>query len=328
MKKILLLLFISQLSFCFADKSPRATSANSKDFAYSKDVCPNKFYTEFDYLLMNFFEDGLEYALIIDGKNNNSQRDQKFNSGVRMTLGLPFSKCRPNDPKIEFSWTYIKMKRSSDTVTMNTIHNLFLPPQFLTSSRASESLSGNFNTIDLNFLKPHHVSKYYISTPELGIRGALIYQDLKVIYTIVNTLNTVSGKNNYWGIGFLAGYKANFIISSHYSIYAKSAFSLLYGRTKVAQASDIPITLLSQYNLKEKIYSVMPNTEMAIGLSFDKPFNHNKKKLSIKVGYEFHHFWDQNNFRRFMDSDPVSSKRVARNNLKFNGLNFSLSLHI
>lgn len=324
MKKLLLLFFLSQFCVCFAiEKSQRATCAGSKDFEYSKNICPKKYYTELNYLLMNFFEDGLEYALI-DGKNKHSQNEQKFNPGVRFTFGFPSFKSS----NIELSWTYIKMKRSSTTDIMNSIHNLFLPPQFLTSSKASESLSGDFNTFDLNFLKPYHVSKYYISSPSIGIKGALIDQDLKVIYTIVNTLNTVSGKNDYWGVGLQAGYGADFIISSHYSIYAKSFFSLLWGKTKVSQSSNIPITLLSQYNLKEKFYSVMPNAEIDFGLSFDRPFNNNQKKLSIKVGYEFHHFWDQNNFRRFMDADPVAAKRVARNNLKFNGLKFSLCLHM
>ena len=323
MKKCISILFICILSSCLANKTPcGALCANSKDFAYLKNVS-TKYSTELSYLLMNFFEDGMDYAMVIDGKKVPSKNKQKFNPGVRVTFGLPFSRLHPRDRKIELSWTYIKMKTSSDTGVMNTIHNLFLPPQFLTSSRASASLSGDFNTFNLNFVKPYYVSKCYIAYPSMGIKGALIDQDLKVIYTIVNTLNTATAKNDYWGVGLQAGYGSDFIISSHYSIYAKTLVSLLWGRTKVSQSSDIPITLLSQYNLKEKSYNVLPNAEIAFGLSFDQSFSQNKK-ISVKVGYELHHLWGQNQLKKFMSSDPVAVKSVARNNLKFNGLNFSL----
>ncbi len=322
MKKILLLLFLAQSCFCFADKT-RITCANPKNFAYSKMAYLSKYYIELDFLLMNLFEDGLEYALILKDKNDHSQSNQKFNPGSRLTFGYSLLKYNSS---LELLWTYIKMKRSSHTGVRDIIYNLFLPPQFITGTKASASLSGNFNTFDLNFLKPYKVSNYYISNPTIGIRGALIDQNLKVIYTISNTLNAISAKNDYWGIGLLAGYEANFIIVKYCNFYAKTDFSLLCGKTSVSQSSNTPLTSLLQYDLKTKIYSVLPNAEICFGLNLIRLYRH--KTLSVKVGYEFHHFWGQNNLRKFMANDPIAAKRVSRNDLKFNGLNFSLSLCI
>ncbi|NGX29742.1 MAG: hypothetical protein KR126chlam4_00294 [Candidatus Anoxychlamydiales bacterium] len=336
MKKKLTLLFLTLTIFCFSEEkqSCRQTcnyqnrSSSIRPLTYSKPIYPKKYFTELNYLLMNFFEDGIEYAEIVNDGSKKFRNEQKFNPGLRITFGFSLSKTSLAEKYLDLTWTYIKMKRGSDTNVRGTIYNLFLPPNFLNSIRASASLSGDFNTLDFNISKPYHVSKYYISKPSIGIRGALINQKYKIAYDIANTITTLRAKNDYLGVGLKAGYSADFIITSNYSFYAKTNFALLYGRIDLSQKSPGEVSAFTRYTIKEKTYRVQPNSEIAFGLSFDRSFKNTINKLSIKVGYEFLHFWDQIQLKRFMDEDPTAVKTVSRNNLKFNGLVFSLSFDI
>ncbi len=306
----------------------RAYCACQKKTAYSNNICPLQFKAELNYLFINFFEDGLEYAQIANEKIDDSNGDQKFNPGLRLLFSFPIKRSNLKENYVDLSYTYIKMKKASETTPRNLIYNTFLPPAFLNSSNASDSISGDFHTFDLDLTRPYFVSKYYISNPSLGIRGALIDQTYKIEYNIVNTINTVKAKNDYWGVGIKAGYAAEFIISKYYSIYAKTIFSLLFGKHDLLQNSTTPISGLIRYSVKEKRYDVQPNAQISLGLSFNKLFNKEKSKIAIRVGYEFHEWWDQNQLKRFMDLDPNSMKTAPRNNLKFNGLAFSLLLDI
>ena len=102
----------------------------------------------------------------------------------------------------------------------------------------------------------------------------------------------------------------------------------MFGKHDLSQNSTTPISGLIRYSVKEKRYDVQPNAQISLGLSFNKLFNKDQSKIAIRIGYEFHEWWDQNQLKRFMDLDPNSMKTVSRNNLKFNGLAFSLLLDI
>ncbi|NGX34234.1 MAG: hypothetical protein K1060chlam1_00585 [Candidatus Anoxychlamydiales bacterium] len=326
MKRFLIVLLLSLTIFGFSieKKECRPACDCLKKFAYSKSICHKKHHTELSYLHMNFFEDGLEYAQVVSEDEKVFRNEQKFNPGVRLTIGFPLSILSPIERYLDLTWTYIKMKRASTTGDRGTIYALFLPPFFLASTKASATLSGNFNTVDLTISKPYHVSKFYISKPSIGIRAAIIDQKYRITYHIAQLQSNIRAKNDYYGIGIKAGYLADFIINSNYSFYAKANFALLYGRVDLSQKTPGDINSLLQYTIKEKTRTVQPNTEIAFGVSFDRNLTNHIDKLSIKVGYEFLQFWDQLQLKRLMSQDPTAVKTVSRNNLKFNGLVFSI----
>jgi len=57
-----------------------------------------------------------------------------------------------------------------------------------------------------------------------------------------------------------------------------------------------------------------------------KFYHQEQYKVSLKVGYEFHQWWDQNQARRFFDTDPSATDTVSRGDLSFNGFMFSLDI--
>jgi hypothetical protein len=81
-----------------------------------------------------------------------------------------------------------------------------------------------------------------------------------------------------------------------------------------------------EYKTEDSFYCVEPNAELGIGISWGKFFHKNQYKVSLKVGYEFHQWWDQNQARRFFDTDPVANDTVSRGDLSFNGFLFGLNV--
>ena len=293
--------------------------------AYSKDICPKKVSLDFEYLLMNFFEDGLSYASILDDESIRTKNKQKFNSGARFSAEFKAYRSL----YLDLAYTYIRMKnKDSIAASGDTILGSFFPPNIGSLTSASAKLTGNFNTWDLFFLKPYHVSKSFVSRPILGIRGAIINQSLKILYDIASTTNPVNAKNKYWGVGFNAGYRSEFLITKNFFLDTKSIFSLLYGKTQVSQNSSVPILVQATYELKENSYQIKPNVELGLGFSYLRYFTKNINRLSLRAGYEFHQWWGQNQLKRFFSTDPTGIKTVSRNNLKFNGFTFSINIEI
>ncbi len=111
----------------------------------------------------------------------------------------------------------------------------------------------------------------------------------------------------------------------------KAAFALLFGKFDTSQESDIILGTGTggsefQYKTEDSFYSVQPNAELGMGFSFSKFYHKNQYQVSLKVGYEFHHWWDQNQSRRFFDLDPTANDTVSRGDLSFNGLTFGINL--
>ena len=176
--------------------------------------------------------------------------------------------------------------------------------------------------------KPAHVSRYYVSKPQIGIRAAWIDQDFHTRYFVfdgsvgfIRKFNTFV-KNDFWGVGLRGLYEAEFLLGSYLSIYGKAAASLLFGKFDLSQRQ---ISNLG-YEVEDSFYRVKPNTELAAGFSWSRFFNKKQYLVTCKVGYEFHHWWDQLQARRFFDADPASNDTVSRGDLSFNGFMFGLNI--
>ncbi len=339
------IIFFLDFSILFSKENSRLSSNFQRceqsiwPFTYSKSIYPKKYFTQLSYLFMNFFEDGIEFAELVNSNSKDLKNEQKFHPGCRLTFGFSFTEIRsflgfpPSkidiaEKYLDITWTYIRAKRASSTGDENTIYNLFLPPNFLHSSKAFASLLINFNTLDFNVTKPYCVSRYYISQPSIGIRLALIDQKYKIAYQIANAMTTLRAINDYLALGLKIEYLANFFITSNHSFYSKTNFALLYGKIDFFQQSLGEVSALSRYVCNETSYQVRPCIEMGFGFNFERSFKTSINKLSITIGYEFLYFWNQMQLKRFMSLDPIGIKTSSRNNLQFNGLLFSISLDI
>ncbi|NGX33449.1 MAG: hypothetical protein K1060chlam4_01517, partial [Candidatus Anoxychlamydiales bacterium] len=317
-------------------------------FSYPKDVglsCPRDFYIHGEFLLMKPSENGLEYAMdqdhstddifpLINGKIKGFSRDSDewdWKYGFRAGFGFYAMHDAWN---FQADWTYIKIKSDSEVSNGGTgfLRPLFYPARGVVNDpmiihNASARWSGDYNTMDIMIGKPYHVSRYFTSNPMFGVRTAWIDQDYHVRYFQDDSFErNVWFKNDYWGAGLRGSYEGQFLLGSGWSIYGKAAFALLFGKFDLSQQSENPtqsvadpFNRLWEYKTEDSFYSVQPNAELGLGFAWSKFYHKNQYQVSVKVGYEFHHWWDQNQARRFFDSDPTATDTVSRGDLSFNG---------
>ncbi|KKM23908.1 hypothetical protein LCGC14_1610430 [marine sediment metagenome] len=325
-------------------------------FSYPKDIglaCPRDFYVHGEFLLMKPSEEGLEYAIdqdyttantfpLLNGKvkgfsTNSDEWDWRY--GFRAGFGFYNIHDAWN---FSADWTYIKIKSDSEVSNGGTgfLLPLFYPPiadsanDGINLHNASSRWSGDYSTLDIMMGKPYHVSRYFVSNPMFGVRVGFIDQDYHVRYFQNDRFErNVWLKNDYWGAGLRGSYEGQFILGSGFSFYGKMAFALLFGKFDISQQSENPTTavispneLLYEYKIEDSFYSVQPNAELGLGVAWNRYFHQNQYQVSVKVGYEFHHWWDQNQVRRFFDVDPTANDTTSRGDLSFNGFMFGLHL--
>jgi len=292
-------------------------------FSYPKDtsiMCPKNFSLSGSFLWMAFYEEGLEYAINVNGENNSKEK-LEFNPGFRVNFTSDIDLFQVN-----IGWTYIRFKDDSlASPGIDSLLGSFLPPStgFLTG--ASARISGDFNTLDLNISRPYHVSRYYTSEPKLGIQAAWVDQDYHLRYYTINRKHNVFNKNDFWGIGLEAGYDAEFLLSKNFSIYANILSALLFSKFDISQRAAT-LTIYN-YNLSDSFYKVMPNAKIGLGFTWSRIFN-NKTIAILEVGYELQQWWSMNQLRRFFDTDPAANDTVSRSDLTFNGLVVALRINI
>lgn len=315
------------LSLAFAEdtqkpadlKKPETVQeACGQAFYYPMDFnqpCPKNVNITASFLYMDIYEEGLSFAIQVN-EGSKSKSNVDYEPGLRLDIGFDRDKFSMN-----FVWTYINIS-SKDSISGANILGTFLPPNAGALDTASAKLSGSFHTFDWNFSKPYFVSCKFISTPSIGIRGAIIDQKYNLDYTIIGDIGRVSNKNDFWGIGLKAAYDATFILGKGFSLYGNIASSLLYSEFKISQTAQT-IIATANYAMKQKFDHITPNSEISLGFTycFVERGNFNGTFL---LGYEFHQWWGMNRLRRFFESDPTTATEVSRNDLTFHGLIASL----
>jgi hypothetical protein len=185
-------------------------------FNYAKDVglsCPNDFYVYGDLLVMQAKEDGLEYAVLqtrpADTVNipetplkggevfgfSSSSHDWDWNLGFRVGVGYYVKRDAWN---VDLAWTHFHIKDTSSVRSAGNEHFVC----FWTRSdddvdvlkSSSIRWKGKYNTLDLRFGKPYHVSRYFVFDPHIGLRFGWIDQDFLVRQTFVSSPNPAPGE--------------------------------------------------------------------------------------------------------------------------------------
>jgi len=307
-------------------------------FSYSKDTgptCSRRAFLRGEFLYFKVMEQGLEYALEQNAPAANSNNfplqdgelkgsDWDWRPGGRIGLGFYTHEEKWN---VEAIWTYVNISDHSSKTTQNTFLPLFFPPYTaVTLQKAKAHWHGNFNTCDLLIGKPYHVSRYFVSNPAFGIKLAFINQRYHVTYYPNDVEGNIYAKNDYWGIGLRGCYEGQFLLGCGWSIYGKAAYSLLIGKFDISQIGDeISPDILAfstGYNLKHQFYDVQSNTELGFGFCF-KLYSSECELTTLKLGYEMHQWFEQNQLRKFNDIEPVANLPY-KGNLSFCGFMMEL----
>ena len=115
---------------------------------------------------------------------------------------------------------------------------------------------------------------------------------------------------DYWGLGPRAGVDMQWWLTKRFNIYATAAISLLYGKFNIHQKeqAEIEELMFSVEPLQfHDYFSILlaPLPISASGFGWDTLFAYDSLHIGLKVGWEQHVFFDQNQYR-FVNSSTNS----------------------
>jgi hypothetical protein len=321
-------------------------------FSYAKDLglaCPRDFYFHADFVLAQAQEEGLDYAIenrqnsltAVDGgyvsgfSDTSNSWDWRY--GFKIGMGF-FLNHDAWNVDAEWTWFYSKQNASTNLIGTGYLIPLWMPSTFVPAVALAKDASAKwnltYNTFDVKLGRPYHLSRYLVANPHYGIRAAWIEQRYLARYSGGPLLpyhaggsNDFLARNNYWGVGARAGFDLEYLLGSGWSLFGKFAAALLYGKFHVLQYT----TLANGYDAEvdHEFYQIEPNMDLSLGVSWGRFYSKRKYHVTAIVGYDFHHFWHQNNMRKWMRKDVTAaayavSETTPRGDLDIGGFDFQL----
>lgn len=321
-------------------------------FPMDRDLnCPRDFFVHVDGLAMQAKQDGMEFVIrddtsfaerdnfITNGRVrgfSSEDHDWDYNPGMRVGMGFFLGQ---DVWSIDFNWTWLNItdyEHISSVTPGGTLIPLWLLGKPTLANEFGQNASAvwdaSYNTLDIRFAKPYHISRYLVFNPHIGARAAWIDQHFSVDYS--GYVGTGAGENraihhgdnDFWGIGLRSGLDTNWRLGKGWTLFGNVAGSLLFGQFDVEQSLILP-TGGDGFDLDNDMYQNVPNMEIAMGLGWGRFFNKQQYRVDLKLGYEFHVWWDQLNLRRFWSGAPqYANDVVSRGNLTLNGFSLKLQL--
>lgn len=285
-----------------------------------------------EFLYWQAVEDNIPYAIQgFDGSTSNgnpSKRrlkglDHGWDAGFRISGGCNI----PRDGwSLSLGWTSIRNNAKAFTQRVaapSPTQSQFLYQAFgdanhqmsngIFSARAR--LHVDLNQIDLQCGREFYYGKMLTLRPYIGARNAWVRQNFEV-FTQNNTATLLSQlckfHNNFWGFGFVGGVDTDWKFGSGFSLYSVSDLSILLGFFSVKEkiffglppsnlspvGTHIPssdgMNLTSSW--KNSLKEATAILDLALGLKWSGLFCKERFGVTIKAGYEYHLYLDQNHF--------------------------------
>ncbi|HSX03852.1 MAG TPA: Lpg1974 family pore-forming outer membrane protein [Rhabdochlamydiaceae bacterium] len=231
--------------------------------------------------------------------------------------------------------------RSPVAVSLPTLFPFWLPnagafttlPEAVNSAEARWKV--HLDVIDLELAREFFVTDWLTFRPHLGFRTAWINQKLDLEYSAFSSPVTTSTerafsvdmKNNFWGIGIIAGLDTNWILGCGFSIYGNVAFSILDGHFKTTfdysgQFFNAGGVGSARNIFEDKNHQNFATfvADLAIGLDWRRNISCDRFYLGAWAGYEQHIFFEQSQFMNYQSSVFVPNFYTDGGNLNMTGI--------
>lgn len=198
----------------------------------------------------------------------------------------------------------------------------------------------HLDMIDLQLGREFFVTNYLSLKPHIGLRTGWIRQTYNIEDSAFASANLVAAainfdidmKNNFWGIGVVAGLDTKWQLGCGFAIYGNFAFSVLDGHfhtsydftagTPLFIAEDPPLTVLSELENTNHQNMAVFVADLSLGLRWESPFACDRFLFGIWAGYEQHVYFEQNQFTnyQFDYNSRVVNYYADGGNLSTNGI--------
>ncbi len=264
-------------------------------------------WVEGEALLWQAVEDNLTY--IYTGNNNNGQRNRDLKNpdfdwdwGFRVGAGYDI----PRDGwDIDLYWTHIRNTASDDehsnsSTLLTQVWNVGAFPFNGSINFAKGDWQVNLEQVDLTLGREFFVGKHLTFRPFAGLRSDWIFQKYKVevkgaeFITGAPLEQETKFTNRFWGFGFAGGFNTDWRLGCGFSIYGDADFSILMGFFDIDQKgtqNDLKI-----WSQDKNFRSAKAIADLGLGFKWFRRFCRDSFGITLKAGYEYHLFFNQNQF--------------------------------
>jgi len=244
-----------------------------------------------------------------------------FDPGVRLDFGV-----RPShdDWQMDAVWTffYNKAKKSYDS-SYKYVTPLFETQPSNASLFKTDNVSSiwrnHLNMIDLELSRYSFMSKWVSVKPYIAIRNIWLYQKFNVQSVFENTFYETRMKSDLWAIGPRGGFELKFGMGEGFYFFNNTSAALLWGFFKNNQATYAKSSTLVRQTRPMDIHTSTYNFDIALGLGWDKRFDDNHYRVSIRGAWEHHIFFDTNYFNSTPGANTFYAIDVPNGNYTLEG---------
>lgn len=282
-----------------------------------------------DVLLWQAVEENLTYAYTHEQANQHNLHTVDFDWDWGFRLGVGYN--MPRDGwDLDLYWTHIR-NTADGHVHANSGHSVTqvwtVASQLLagTMEEAHADWRVHLDQLDLDLGRQFYVSKYLTLRPYVGMRSTWLLQRYNINTENTNELTQHARlKNRFWGFGFATGLDTDWKFGWGVSLYGEADMALLLGFHDVDQAGkQQDVSIWSQ----DKSFRVgRAILDLALGLKWADTFFHDCLGLTLKLGYEYHLYFDQNQFLLTNGSSTFELFNPLNGNLIYQGLTGSIQL--
>lgn len=290
-------------------------------------------FTNFQFLYYQGIEEGLDVGSDQTTNGNATTihikgMDFSFDPGFKIGIGKYLNH---DDWQVYFQYMRFHQTTSTSFTGDNITPYWSFQDAVYTQAKAKWKLK--LDTFDLKLAREFFIGQCLTFKTHVGLRGAYIRQQYKATYEDFDTLTTSDNKLSSFGIGPSMGFDMKWFVCNQFHLFGDFVWGILHtSYTTFSQKIHSQGQLGNTSEMGEFTSTLKndnpnflrPEVEATVGLAWGRPYCSSKYYLDLKVGYNFHVFWDQNIFYT-----PVGTTYYSSNtgSLYLHGLMLSFGLH-
>ena len=179
----------------------------------------------------------------------------------------------------------------------------------------------HLDQVDLDLGRQFYVGRYLTLRPNAGMRSSWIFQDYDVDFEGINGKQKSHMTNKFWGMGFFAGLDSDWMLGRGFSLFGDAGFAVLLGYFDVDQHGTFNGSTISK--ISKSFRTGRPIFDLDLGLKWSKKIYSDRFAIGFKVGYEYHLYFNQNQYLLSSGNDNFELFNPVNGDLTYQGVTFS-----
>lgn len=346
LKTFSLFALVSATSLLSAQENPPSDITKAETIQSHDCCCSNSFFFWGGLTLWQPIQENMQFGVIsknrvaagdvVDGRE--LDLNTHFHPGFKVGMGYHLNEDRW-DTLVEYTFfksTEHRHKRASKDARESFILPAWQFPSFLNPqyASASEKWKLMMQFLDWDLTRKCCLGRRLSFAPFIGVRGALIRQDLRVHYinsdasaSFVWPSTSIKQSSRSWGIGPRAGIMTDWLFCKGFRISAKQEIDILYSGYQLNTRQSSEESAANVYQIKQgHVRTLRTHLDMSLGLGWKTELANNACAFDVSADYNFNIFFNQNPFRNTINVDSVGKSIWPNGNLYLQGLTARLGV--